>query len=867
LQGAFGGKAVQYEETDSSRQAPIMNVVLRVFVVMFTISVAAGLSNRPALAQASSTQVQVYPAPAGAPLSPQFTVLIRESGLLWVQSPAYETQNPFPLLQPRQPPFERTTAWTSFATDTPVTVQVANDKPFASARILPSSAKIEPTLSGFNGRHYKTVSFTLGGRGPQQVSVEFCYTKSPCNEKTQMLRDIDNPLLIFVNPLSANVQPSTKSEVLTALSNGTVPPLSESQTMVSFPPGLYDLGPTPYQLPSGKQAFLAGGAYVKGMFAIGDKSSITGLGVLSGEVCIQPKGPNTCPMMIAAPAPPGFQPKPTSGVTLSGITLVNAPHYNILLGGTDNTVSNIKVMSWLANTDGISTGSGSLSDSFFKTGDDAIKLYSSNFTVSGCTMWHLGNAAPFELGVNLSEPKLTNIKVQNCDVIRTEWIYPNRSNAVFSAAFGGNTNSSGYLFDNIRIENTNTEGFEADKAGSVFQLFKLAVIPNSYTEVGNNGLGSISGVTFSNIQVTDSVTLPNLFQSFDWKHKVSGINFDKVTVAGQTLQQPTPTYNANRNFSLSGTVFSSILWRQTSDPTSFLADVFNGATGGLPVTPPTPLSASSLAGSEKAWAIGDVDGRGLASVLFLETTPSGNGIYGVWDQPLSPSPQVVEILKYDSGSGPAGIGDFNGDGRSDMLLWNRASQTATLVLMGGATAAGIYYAMPPPPAKGKWSVAGVGDIDQNGYSDIILRDQEGNVGVLSYAGGPTPTWQPLPLSQFSYANGLFFDSNWQVAAVGDVRGNGYASIVWFNKTTCQVGVTGFAFSAPPKAVTSTVLGTTTPNCAPIAATGDYNGDGTMDLLLVDSSGQQTIWYMEYNGGALYLAGPTLSPQAGYTLVP
>jgi hypothetical protein len=114
---------------------------------------------------------------------------------------------------------------------------------------------------------------------------------------------------------------------------------------------------------------------------------------------------------------------------------------------------------------------------------------------------------------------------------------------------------------------------------------------------------------------------------------------------------------------------------------------------------------------------------------------------------------------------------------------------------------------------------------------------------------------------------LFFDSNWQVAAVGDVRGNGYASIVWFNKTTCQVGVTGFAFSAPPKAVTSTVLGTTTPNCAPIAATGDYNGDGTMDLLPVDSSGQQTIWYMEYNGGALYLAGPTLSPQAGYTLVP
>jgi hypothetical protein len=849
-----------------------MNVLLRmlrVFLVMFAMmSVAAGLSNRPALAQASSTQVQVYPAPAGAPVSQQFTVLIRESGLLWVQAPAYETQNPLPLQQPRQPPFERTTAWTSFATDTPVTVQVANDKPFASARILPSSAKIEPTLSGFNGHHYKTVSFTLGGKGPQQVSVEFCYTVSPCNEKTQQLRDIDNPLLIFVNPLSANVQPPTKGEVLTALSNGTAPPLSESQTMVVFPPGLYDLGPTPYQLPSGKQAFLPGGAYVKGMFAISDKSSITGLGVLSGDVCAQPKeGPNTCSMMIAAPAPPGFQPKPTSNVVLSGITLVNAPHYNIQLGGTNNNVSNVKVMSWLANTYGISTGSGSLSDSFFKTGDDAIKLYASNFTVSGCTMWHLGNAAPFELGVNLSEPKLTNIKVQNCDVIRTEWTYPNRSNAVFSAAFGGNTQSSGYLFDNIRIENTNTRGFQDEKVGSVFHLFKLAVIPNSYTEVGNNGLGSISGVKFSNIQVTDPVTLPNLFQSFDWAHKVSGITFDNVTVEGQTLAQPTPTYNANRNFSLSGTVFSNILWQSTSDSTSWLLDVFNGPSGSRPSTQ-TPLSGpgTTMPGFGNAWAIGDVDGHGLASVLFLDTRKTGVVLYGLWDQPMSSSPSAGEIFKYDLNSFPTGIGDFNGDGRSDFLLWNATTQIGTIVLMAGATVDGVYFT-PPPPAPGTWSVAGVGDIDQNGYSDVILRDQDGNVGVWSFAGSPAPTWQRLPLSQFSYAQGSSFDSNWTVAAVGDVRGNGYASIVWFNSTTCQVGITGFAFSAPPKASTNTVLGVKTPNCASVRTTGDYNGDGTMDLLLVDSSGRQTIWYMEYNGGDLYLAGPTLSPQAGYTLVP
>src|SRR5262249_62268098 len=135
----------------------------------------------------------------------------------------------------------------------------------------------------------------------------------------------------------------------------------------------------------------------------------------------------------------------------------------------------------------------------------------------------------------------------------------------------------------------------------------------------------------------------------------------------------------------------------------------------------------------------------------------------------------------------------------------------------------------PPAHKraGGWSVAGVGDIDQNGQSDILLRDQAGNIDVLSFAGRGAPTEHFLKVATFAYDGGTF-DASWQVAAVGDVRGNGYASIVWFNAGSCQVGITGFAFTAPPAASTNTVLGAKTPNCATIAATGDYNGDGTMD---------------------------------------
>ena len=53
----------------------------------------------------------------------------------------------------------------------------------------------------------------------------------------------------------------------------------------------------------------------------------------------------------------------------------------------------------------------------------------------------------------------------------------------------------------------------------------------------------------------------------------------------------------------------------------------------------------------------------------------------------------------------------------------------------------------------------------------------------------------------------------------------------------------------------------------IAATGDFNGDGTMDLLLGNPNGEQTIWYTGYYNGALYQAEPTPQAPEAYTVQP
>jgi hypothetical protein len=832
--------------------------LFHVFLIVFSCLILPGTRAVAGPPPGTAPTVEVYPAAPGIAVSSQYSVTIVQNGATY-NSPVYQIQNPafLPNGQPSgivtSSTREQTTAWTTFSTNVPVTVQVSNARPFQSVRILPSHARIVPAVNG------SVVRFVMSNGGHQQVSVDFCYTSATCDDSTDT--DIANPLLVFVNVL----QSAPAADALIAQPGGAVPPL-DGQSMIYFGPGVYDLGQTPYTLGSNQTALLAGGAYVKGMFALADGSSgaaVKGRGILSGEnvprsSCPPPR--NLCPQMVGGT-------KIAGGATIEGITMIDAPFYNVLLGGAQNAVHNIKILSWYGNNDAISVagnadiGGSSIRDSFFKTGDDAIKLFSNNLVVSDCTVWQLNNAAPFELGVNLSAD-VSHVTVENSDVIRTETQFANRSNAVFSAALGGNANVSDYRFRHIRVENSD------------YQLFKFAVIPNAYTQPGNDSLGSISRLTFDDIRVTDPQTLPNLFQSFDREHQVSDITFAGVFVAGQELPGPNYSINANRNLSLGGTAFSSLLWRSENQPQTFQIALFAGATGSPP-TSTISLTDAKLDALFRVQAVGDFYGDGAASVLFRQ---GATGALGIWKDPaltgaapseghyfpVEPAPSAATTV--------AGVGDFNGDGRSDILLWNAASETGTILLMDGSHVVGQLDARPAKASD--WTVAGVADITETGFSDIVLRDGAGNVEILFFgAAGLTGSVDYAPGNLFYNSTANYntqfpalsghFDATWSIAGIRDFNGNGYAEILWVDAAG-DLGLTSFAF-ADPKVQSGQVFARL-PAGSEIAALGDYNGDETADILLRDpASGALTIWYTGYNGGNLYLPGPTFAGVAGSTL--
>jgi hypothetical protein len=75
----------------------------------------------------------------------------------------------------------------------------------------------------------------------------------------------------------------------------------------------------------------------------------------------------------------------------------------------------------------------------------------------------------------------------------------------------------------------------------------------------------------------------------------------------------------------------------------------------------------------------------------------------------------------------AGTGDFNGDGKSDILWRDTTSGNVAIWVMNGTqvTQAAAVGSAPFP----LWSISETGDFNGDGKSDILWHDSNGNVAI------------------------------------------------------------------------------------------------------------------------------------------
>ena len=114
--------------------------------------------------------------------------------------------------------------------------------------------------------------------------------------------------------------------------------------------------------------------------------------------------------------------------------------------------------------------------------------------------------------------------------------------------------------------------------------------------------------------------------------------------------------------------------------------------------------------------------------------------------------------------------DFNGDGRSDILWRNDAGQVSNWL---GASDGGFVNndALALVSVPTNWYIAGTGDFNGDGRDDILWRNDAGQISNwLGTAGGGFVNNDTNALTAAPI--------NWSVAAIGDYNGDGRDDILW-----------------------------------------------------------------------------------------
>jgi hypothetical protein len=175
-------------------------------------------------------------------------------------------------------------------------------------------------------------------------------------------------------------------------------------------------------------------------------------------------------------------------------------------------------------------------------------------------------------------------------------------------------------------------------------------------------------------------------------------------------------------------------------------------------------------------------------------------------------------------------GDFNGDGRSD-ILWQGDDGTPAIWLMNGMASTSTGPAGPFNPGP-SWQIKGAADFNFDGRDDILWQGSDGTPaiwlmnGLSALATGAVGPFNPGP--------------SWQIKGTGDFNGDGRFDILWQGSdgTPAIWLMNGMSF------LTGGAAGPFNPGPSwQIKGTGDFNNDGMSDILWQNTNGQAAIWLM------------------------
>jgi len=275
---------------------------------------------------------------------------------------------------------------------------------------------------------------------------------------------------------------------------------------------------------------------------------------------------------------------------------------------------------------------------------------------------------------------------------------------------------------------------------------------------------------------------------------------------------------------------SDILWR---DDSGHVTDWLGTSAGGF-----AQNGANAFASVGVDWhvaGIGDFNADGRQDILWR----NDNGAITNWIANANGNAGFAASTTFSTTVSNAwhvvGVGDFNADGRDD-ILWRNDDGTITdwLSNANGTFSASTTFSTYVPT---DWHVVGTGDFNGDGRDDILWRNDNGQLtDWLRTADG----------SFLANVFSVYVPTDWSVAATGDFNGDGYTDVLWRQDTGQLTDWLG----SPSGALVDNGANASifVPANWQVVSVGDFNGDARDDILWRDANGQLTEWLGTSNGG-------------------
>jgi len=444
---------------------------------------------------AGAGSVTVYPAPAGEELSKDFAMRVEGQ-----EVPVYAAK-----VAPAEPArrwkamddkaksadyFDRA-SFAYFDMQGPVKIVVTCPEAVASAKVLPASFQIRPTVEG------KQIALSLNE--PRHLAIE-------------INGNWTGALHLFANPPETD-RPSPKDP-----------------NVVYFGPGVHEVGSL--EVGDNKTVYVAGGAVVRGVILPTEKFHISGYsGLKNYEPTFRLKGKNIT--LRGRGIIDGSRSTTHarhlvyvqgSDITLEGVILRDASTWTIPVRRSERvTISNLKLLGYRANSDGIDICNSrdvTVQGCFIRTLDDLVVVKSDKgqgptgrIVVKNCVLWN-EVAHALSIGAELRED-VDDVLFTNCDVIHD---------------LGREWTLRVYHCDAAKVSNVRFEDIRIEQSPRLISLWIDKAVWTRDAERGH-----IRDVTFKNILAAADPLRVEL-KGFDAEHAVENVAFQDVVVNGKPLK-------------------------------------------------------------------------------------------------------------------------------------------------------------------------------------------------------------------------------------------------------------------------------------------------------------------------------------------